>query len=72
MSAVFHVGDAVKVKKIIKFATLVKVGAQGIVIGIYQKLNRHIDVCVSLPSVRKSYWWICTPEELELVQERNK
>ena len=51
MSTVFHVGDAVKVKKIIKFALLVTVEVQGIVIVIYQKLNRHIDVCVSLPSV---------------------
>jgi hypothetical protein len=72
MSTVFHVGDAVKVKRIIKFAPLVMVGTQGIVIGIYHKLSGHIDVCVSLPNVRKSYWWICTPEELELVQDRNK
>lgn len=70
MSTVFHVGDAVEVKRIIHGAPIETLGTQGTIRSIYEDGPDGIEMEVMfLVKIYGFDWWNYGPDELELVQE---
>lgn len=70
MNTVFHVGDTVKVKKVIYGAPMETLGMKGTIRSIYEDGPSDIGMVVEFPCEVAEYnWWNYRSEELELVQE---